>query len=260
MIDSHTHLNHSDFEQDFDSIIQRALDAGITRMVNIGFDLGSSRETVALVKKYAFMDGAVGVHPHDARTYDDEVEDELSELLASPGVLAVGEIGLDYYRDLSPRDLQRDVFRRQLGLARRASKPIIIHCRDAFDDVISILRAEGPPWQGIFHAFTGDAEMAGTVLDLGFHIGIGGVVTFRKSNLGQVVAGLPAESIVLETDCPYLTPAPFRGKRNEPSYLTYVVEKIAETTGRSVDSIAEITTRNFADAMGLDDLDGAAKE
>jgi TatD DNase family protein len=260
MIDSHVHLNHSDFEPDLDSIIQRALDAGVTRMVNIGFDLGSSRETAAMVKKYPFMDGAVGVHPHDARTYNDEVEEALSELLEGRGVLAVGEIGLDYYRDLSPRDVQRDVFRRQLGLARRANKPIIIHCRDAFDDVISVLRAEGPPWRGIFHAFTGDAEMAGTVLDLGFHIGIGGVVTFRNSNLGEVVAGLPAESIVLETDCPYLTPAPFRGKRNEPSYLTYVVEKIAETTGRSVDSIIENTTRNFGDAMGLATLDGTAAE
>ncbi|MFQ5511231.1 MAG: TatD family hydrolase [Candidatus Krumholzibacteriia bacterium] len=251
MIDSHVHLNHPEFEDDFDAVVQRALDAGVTRMVNIGFDVDSSRETAALVEKYPFLDGAVGVHPHDAKTYNAEAEKGLADLLGRPGILAVGEIGLDYYRDLTPRDRQRDVFRRQIGLAKRMNKPIIIHCRDAFDDVVSVLREEGPPWRGIFHAFTGDAEMAGTVLDMGFHIGVGGVVTFRNSGLSQVVAGLPADAIVLETDCPYLTPAPFRGKRNEPGYLTYVVKKISEATNRSVDAIMEKTTQNFASAMGL---------
>jgi TatD DNase family protein len=251
MIDSHVHLNHSDFAEDFDAVVQRARDAGVVRMVNIGFDLHSSRETVELVKKYPFVDGAVGVHPHDAATYNDGVEAALADLLDTPRVVAVGEIGLDYYRDLSPRDSQRRAFRRQLALAKKKDKPIIIHCRDAFDDVIEVLREEGPPWRGIFHAFTGDESMAATVLDLGFHIGIGGVVTFRNSNLRQVVAGLPVESYVLETDCPYLTPAPFRGKRNEPSYLTYVIEEISRVTDRSASLIAETTTRNFDDCMGL---------
>jgi len=220
-------------------------------MVNIGFDLPSSQETVSLVETYDFMYGAVGVHPHDAKTYNDDVEKSLTELLQKPRILATGEIGLDFYRDLSPRDRQRDVFKRQLELAGRMNKPVVIHCRDAFDDTIRILSEHADKHRGIFHAFSGDSEMAKDVLDLGFHIGIGGVVTFRNSNLSDVVAGLPAEAVVLETDCPYLAPMPFRGKRNEPAYLAHVVEKIAATTGQSSSRVIETTSRNFALAMGL---------
>ena len=251
MIDSHVHLNHLDFKEDFDLVLDRAREAGVTHMVNIGFDLDSSLETVALTEKYPFLYGAVGVHPHDAKTYSDNVETQLADLLTRPNVIAVGEIGLDFYRDLTPRDKQRDVFRRQLALADKAGKPIIIHCRDAFDDVIEVVRDEGRQARGIFHAFTGDAAMAKTVLDLGFHIGIGGVVTFRNSKLSEVVTGLPLESIVLETDCPYLTPMPFRGKRNEPAYLTHIAEKVAASIGQSVDAVVETTNRNFARAMAL---------
>ena len=250
MIDSHVHLNHEDFDKDRDEVIERARSAGVTHMVNIGFDLASSKETLEFTERYDFMYGAVGVHPHDAKTYSDDVERELTDLLAKPRIVAVGEIGLDFYRDLSPRDLQRDVFRRQLALAKRLDKPIIIHCRDAFDDVLSVLSEEATTWRGIFHAFTGDAQAAKRVLDLGCHIGIGGVVTFKNSGLADVVTGLPADSMVLETDCPYLTPAPYRGKRNEPSYLTYVVEKISGSTHREPAAIREQTTQNFAAAIG----------
>lgn len=251
MIDSHVHLNHQDFEGDFEDVLARAHDAGVTHMVNIGFDLDSSLQTLALVEKYHFIYGAVGVHPHDAKTYNDEVEARLEALLGQERIVAVGEIGLDFYRDLSPRDIQRDVFKRQLALAARVGKPIIIHCRDAFDDVIEVLRETAPTHRGIFHAFGGNETQAQTILDLGFHIGIGGVVTFKKSNLGQVVAGLPPESIVLETDCPYLTPAPYRGKRNEPAYVSYVAQKVAEVTERPVDDIIATTDRNFARALSL---------
>ena len=175
------------------------------------------------------------------------------ELLTRERIVAVGEIGLDFYRDLSPREIQRDVFQRQLALAKRADKPIIIHCRDAFDEVIAVLSEDGTRYRGIFHAFGGDAEQAQTVLDLGFHVGIGGVVTFKKSNLAEVVAGLPLDSIVLETDCPYLTPAPHRGKRNEPAYVGYVAEKVAEARNRPTDEISAATDQNFARAMGLAD-------
>jgi TatD DNase family protein len=250
MIDSHVHLNHADFGGDLDHVMARAKEAGITKMVNIGFDLGSSRETVSLAKRHADVFGAVGVHPHDAATYDDEVEQEIERLVDNEKVIAVGEIGLDYYRDLSPRETQRDVFRRQLALARRKNMPVIIHCRDAFDDVIHVLSEEGERYRGIFHAFTGDHDMAGRVLDLGFHIGIGGVVTFKNSGLAGVVAELPPDSFVLETDCPYLTPAPFRGKRNEPAYLVHVLEKIADATGRSRAEIVAKTDESFASAMG----------
>ncbi|UCG52629.1 MAG: TatD family hydrolase [Candidatus Latescibacterota bacterium] len=252
MIDSHVHLNHPDFKEDFDAVVDRALEAGITRMVNIGFDLESSLETAALGEKYPFIYGAVGVHPHDARTYSDDVETGLGELLERPSVIAVGEIGLDYYRDLSPRDTQRAVFRRQLALAREKGKPVVIHCRDAFDEVLAILSAEGNRYHGIFHAFSGDTAMARDVMSLGFHIGVGGVVTFRNARLFEVVTSLPAKSIVLETDCPYLTPVPYRGKRNEPAYLTYIAEAVATAKGKTVERITETTTENFARAMKLE--------
>ena len=251
MIDSHVHLNHQDFKGDFDEVLARAREAGVTHMVNIGFDLDSSLETLALVEKYPFIYGAVGVHPHDAKTYNDDVEARLTELLQHERIVAVGEIGLDYYRDLSPRDAQREAFVRQIDLANRTSMPIIIHCRDAFDDVIAVLRENPPANRGIFHAFGGDEAQAQTILDLGFRIGIGGVVTFKKSNLGEVVAGLPIDAIVLETDCPYLTPAPYRGKRNEPAYVSHVANKVAEVTSLSVDEVVAATNRNFAEALRL---------
>ena len=251
MIDSHVHLNHEDYRTDFDAVIARAQKAGVTHMMNIGFDLASSRETADLALKFPFMYGAVGVHPHDAKTYTVEAERELEALLGEPRIIAVGEIGLDFYRDLSPRDLQRDVFARQLELAGRRDVPVIIHCRDAFDETIEVLEQGGRRHRGIFHAFSGDELMAKKVLGLGFHIGIGGVVTFRNSRLADVVGTLPPESIVLETDCPYLTPMPYRGKRNEPAYLTYIVDKIAEATGRPAAEWKDATDRNFAIAMGL---------
>ncbi len=251
MIDSHVHLNLPDFQDDLEDVIERAHFAGIEGMMNIGFDLASSRETVALTERFPFIRGAVGVHPHDARTYDDRVETALAEMLSRPAVLAVGEIGLDYYRDLSPRDTQKAVFKRQLTLAREAGKPVVIHCRDAFEDVVGILAGEGSRYEGIFHAFSGDAAMAREVLSLGFHIGVGGVVTFKNALLRGVVSEIPLGSIVLETDCPYLAPVPFRGKRNEPAYLRYVVETVSTATGIAVEKIAEATSTNFERAMKL---------
>jgi TatD DNase family protein len=251
MIDSHVHLNHPDYRKDLEKVIANAREAGVTRMVNIGFDLESSRETVALTERYPFILGAVGVHPHDAKTYNGDVETELAGMLGNPAIIAVGEIGLDYYRDLSPRDIQQAVFRSQLALARAHDMPVIIHCRDAAEDVLDILAAEGSQYSGIFHAFSGDTKMAEEVLRLGFHIGVGGVVTFKNARLRDVVPEVPLESIVLETDCPYLAPAPFRGKRNEPAFVAYVVEAISKATGQPVEKIIEATNTNFARAMKL---------
>jgi TatD DNase family protein len=251
MTDSHVHLNLSAFQTDFDAMLRRAQESGVKRMVNIGFDLASSHETASLAERFPFIYGAVGVHPHDAKIYNEAVEEEISQLLDAPRVIAVGEIGLDFYRDLSPRDRQREVFRLQLSLAGRKKRPVIIHCRDAFSDVIDVLSGAGRRYQGIFHAFAGDLSMAKEVLELGFHIGIGGVVTYRNSKLPEVVAELPVESIVLETDCPYLTPVPFRGKRNEPAFLVHIVEKIAVCRGIGVDEVVRITEENFETAMGM---------
>ncbi|MCZ6767509.1 MAG: TatD family hydrolase [bacterium] len=251
MVDSHVHLNHENFEGDIADVLSRAREAGVTGLVNIGFDLASSKETAELVAGDTMFFGAVGVHPHDAETFDSDVEQQIEKLLGRDRIVAVGEIGLDFHYDNSPRDVQRDVFRRQIDMARWNDRPIIIHCRDAFDDVMQVLDEAGGSYRGIFHAYTGDAKQAAQVLALGFHIGIGGVVTFKKSTLSEVVADLPADRIVLETDSPYLTPAPFRGKRNEPSYLTHIVKKISEVTGRSGEKIRKETDENVVRALGV---------
>jgi TatD DNase family protein len=164
----------------------------------------------------------------------------------------VGEIGLDFYRDLSPRKVQRKVFIKQLALAERENKPVVIHCRDAFDEMMEVLESGNRKYRGIFHAFSGDTAKAMRIIDLGFHIGIGGVVTFQNSRLRDTVADLPPRSIVLETDCPYLTPHPFRGKRNEPSYLTYVVEAVAQVQGVTPEDVIRTTSSNFTRAMGVE--------
>lgn len=257
MIDSHVHLNLRDFDKDRDAVIERALEAGVTAMVNIGFDLDSSRASLDLASRYRCIYGAAGVHPHDATSYTDEVERELEALFEHSRMIAVGETGLDYYRDLSPRDVQMRVFKRQLALARRLGKPVIIHCRDAFDDVVEVLEEEGGH-RGIFHAFSGDTTMARRVLELGFRLGIGGVATFKNSNLREVLAAIPPESIVLETDCPWLAPVPFRGKRNEPAHLQYVLPVVAAAQGVSPDDIVRTTSRTFRDIMGLAGGDQAA--
>lgn len=249
MVDSHVHLNHSDFGRDLDEVVERAQQAGVTRMVNVGYDLASSLETVSLTERYPFVYGAVGVHPHDAKTYDDKVEQELERMVDKEKVVAIGEIGLDFYRDLTPRNKQREVFARQLDLAKRKGMPVIIHCRDAFEDVVAILEDRAKHYSGIFHAFAGDESMARWVLDLGFRIGVGGVITFKNSNLAEVIAKMPSHAIVLETDCPYLAPMPFRGKRNEPAYLVHVVEKILEVTGEAAEELTRRTDDNFADAL-----------
>ncbi len=252
MIDSHCHLNDSAYEADLDRVLERAIEAGITAMVNVGFDLQSSLETAELAAKHPFLYGVVGVHPHDAKTWEAGLEREFSRLLDRPRIIGVGEIGLDFFRDLSPREQQRDVFKRLLSLARERDKPVVIHCRDAFEEVMGILEAEGERYRGIFHAFSGDIHMARRVLALGFHLGIGGVVTFRNSRLRETVAGLPGEAVVLETDCPYLAPVPFRGKRNEPAYLIYIIEAIAAAQEVCNEDVIRTTDVNFSRAMGLE--------
>ena len=200
MIDSHCHLNHPAFKDDFDSVVARAVSDGVAGFVNIGFDRESIRETKALVEEYPFFYGVVGVHPHDAEACDDQLVGEISKLLDHERIIAVGEIGLDFYRDLSPRDVQRDVFRRMLGVARDRDMPIVIHCRDAFEDVIDELEKGGPPYRGVFHAFSGDIDQATRVLDLGLCLGIGGVAAFKNARLVDTLPHLPSDRIVIETD------------------------------------------------------------
>ncbi|MBN2184469.1 MAG: YchF/TatD family DNA exonuclease [Candidatus Krumholzibacteriota bacterium] len=246
LIDSHAHLNMQQFAGDLQEVMDRAREAGVGEILNIGFDPASIDETLELADRYGNVYAALGIHPHNAADWSDGLEDRLKRLLLRKKVVAVGEIGLDYYRDLSPRDVQQDILRRQIGLALRFSKPMIIHCRDAFDDLVRILDQEGASEAGgIFHAFSGGADEIKEVLRLGFLAGIGGPLTYKNSQLPEVVMRMPSTSFVLETDCPYLPPVPYRGKRNEPAYLRFVAEKFADLRGVSVEDVERAAEVNY---------------
>jgi TatD DNase family protein len=251
VIDSHCHLNLNQFEDDLEDVLARALGDGVSAFVNIGFDRETARQTAELMERYPFFYGVFGVHPHDAESFDESVLADIQRYLDHPRALAVGEIGLDFYRDHSPRDVQREVFRRMIALSRERAMPIVIHCRDAFDEVVETLRAEGSSYRGIFHAFAGTPAEAEQVLDLGLHIGVGGVATFRNSQLSKTLPELPPERIVLETDSPYLTPHPYRGRRNEPGYLIHVARAVAEALGQSQLEVAHTTTENLTAALAI---------
>jgi TatD DNase family protein len=252
MIDSHVHLDHPLFKDDFDEVVARAVEDGVSAIVNIGFDPESTRATAEFVEKYPFFFGVLGTHPHDAVGHTLEYEVELKSLLDRPRMIGVGEIGLDYYYDHSPRDVQRKVFRRMLWMARLKDKPVVIHCRDAERDVLEVLASERMRFGGIFHAFNHDASVARRATELGFHLGIGGVATFKKSKLLDILHAIPLDRIVLETDGPYLAPHPFRGKRNEPALVGFVVEALARIHGEPAEEIARQTTENFLLAMRIE--------
>jgi TatD DNase family protein len=255
MIDSHCHLDFEPFKGRLDEIIDAALSAGVHTMINIGADLQSSINTVALSEKYDCIYATVGVHPHDAKTYNDDVEKQFRALLENKKVVAVGEIGLDYYRDLSPRPVQKEAFRRQLELAVDIKKPVVIHTREAFADTLAIIeefahRLVG----GVFHCFPGNLHDALEVIDLGFEISVGGVVTYPKARMAEIATNTPLENILLETDCPYLAPVPFRGKTNQPAYVQYVRDKIAKLRGISPDEVEKISDRNSRRMYRLVDI------
>ena len=246
LVDSHVHLDMRQFAKDREDVIKRALSAGVEEMLGIGYDPRSIDETLSLSEKYEQLYAAVGIHPHDAEKWNDDLEEKIKKALFRKKVLAVGEIGLDYYRDLSPRNIQREIFKKQIAIAIYFNKPIIVHCREAFDDVIEILKQEGAEEAGgIFHAFQGGVEEAEKILALGFLVGIGGPVTYKNSRLPATIERLPSSSFVLETDCPYLPPVPYRGKRNEPSYVRLVGEKVAEIKGVTLEDIERATEANY---------------
>jgi len=247
LIDSHVHLDDTKFDPDREAVIERALAAGVERMMAIGTGDGPPGIDVAvrMADRYPFIYATIGVHPHDASKATSETWTRLRELATHPKVLAVGEIGLDYHYDFSPRDVQRAVFEQQLALAAEFAKPIVIHTREAWDDTLAILRAH---WHGggIMHCFTGDEAQARQSLDLGFHLGFGGVLTFPKADtVRQAARVAPADRLLIETDCPYLAPVPHRGKRNEPAFAVEIARRLAEVRGVSPEAIAETTSRNF---------------
>lgn len=250
LIDTHLHLDFDAFDDDREAVIERALAAGVQRMITIGINRETCRRAVALAEQYAPVYAAVGIHPNDATEWDIETERELRELARHPKVVAIGEIGLDYYWERVPHDVQARVFRTQLALASELGLPVIIHDRDAHADVLNILRewvesGRAPTPPGVLHCFSGDHAMAEEALALGFYVGVDGPVTFKNARaLQALVAQLPLDRLLVETDAPFLTPHPYRGKRNEPAYVRFVAEKIAELQNCTFETVAHQTTRN----------------
>lgn len=245
MIDSHCHLDFKDFKNNRLEIINGAVSSGVHTFINIGADLQSSQRTAKLTDEFDCIYGTVGIHPHDAKTYDKNIEDEIYRLLDNIKIVGVGEIGLDFYRDLSPRNIQKDVFRKQLEIAVEKNLPVVIHTRDSFRETVEIVKdyADSLPG-GVFHCFPGTVDDAYEVIKLGFLVGLGGVVTFPKAKMAEVAEEIPLEYILLETDCPYLAPVPFRGKQNQPAYVKYVAEKISELKKIKPAEVEKFTDRN----------------
>jgi TatD DNase family protein len=253
LTDSHTHLNAEQFNEDREEVIQRALDAGVTRIVNVGFNRETIPSSIALAEQYDFIYSTVGWHPVDAKDMQPGDLEWIEELCKHDKVVAIGEIGLDYYWDTSPKDVQNRVFREQIRLARKLGIPIVIHNRDAHQDILQVLKEEkAAEVGGIMHCFSGSWETAKQCLDMNFHISFGGPVTFKNAKQPkEVFAQVPLDRLLIETDAPYLTPHPFRGKRNETSYVRLVAETAAEIRGMTVEEIAEITTNNAIRLLGL---------
>ena len=249
-IDSHCHIDGEAFDADRDEVVRRAKDAGVRAMLNVGTGNPHSEDFVKAVRvaeNYENVFASVGVHPHDAVTYDDEAENHLIDLVKrSKKIIAWGEIGLDFYYDHSPRDVQAEVFRRQIRVARDLDLPVIIHSRDANDETVEILREETAYSAfrgGIMHCFGGSAEMASDLMEIGFLISFAGNVTFKKAdNLREAARVVPLDKLLIETDCPFLTPVPFRGKRCEPVHTRLVAEAIASARDVPLKEVAEATT------------------
>lgn len=253
LVDSHCHIDGEAFDADRDDVVARANDAGIAAMLNIGTGDPHSddfRKAVATAERYHNVFASVGVHPHDAKLYDDKAEEHLIDLANSfDKVIAWGEIGLDFYYDHSPRDVQKNVFRGQINVARELNLPIIVHSRDADDETVEIIRDECSHngfRGGIMHCFGGSADMAKKLIEMGFLISFAGNVTFKKADeLRDAARVVPLDKLLVETDCPFLTPVPFRGKRNEPAYVEHTARFLAEFYDVEFEMFAEQTTRNF---------------
>lgn len=251
LIDSHCHLDARQFNDDRPMVICRARDAGVRAFLTIGCDVENSGRALGLAATHQDIYASVGVHPHEAGKAQPGYIDAIRNLAGHPRAKAIGECGLDYYYDHSPRDVQQDVFSSQVRLAQELGYPLVVHVRDAWDDCLRILRQE-KPGQGVIHCFTGTLEQAKASLDLGFHISIPGIVTFKKAGeLPDVAKEVPDERLLIETDSPYLAPAPHRGKRNEPAFVDFVAEKVAELRGVSKKSLIDLTGMNACKLFDL---------
>ena len=250
-IDTHCHLEMKQFDSDRDQVIERARAAGVEAMITVGSDLAGTSGAMELACRYDFIYSSIGIHPHDAKDFSDDIYLKLRDWSADSKVVAIGETGLDYHYDHSPRDVQRTVFDKHLLLASETGLPVIVHSREAEKDTLDILGRSGIN-KGVLHCFSGNMEMAERVMSLGFYISIAGPVTFRKSKeLQEVAAGVPDDYLLVETDAPFLSPEPFRGKRNEPAYLIETLKQIAGLRGVTLEDIARITTLNAKRLFGI---------
>jgi len=245
MIDSHCHLYIQANPSQQDELIKEAVDNGVDTIICIGIDSASSMKSVELADKYDAVYATVGLHPHDAKKFSDLSLNELRSLSQHKKVVAIGECGLDYYRNLSPKDIQKRAFAAQLELAMELKKPVVIHTRESLEDAISMVsQFKSKLVGGVFHCYPGDANDAQRVFELGFHVSFGGVITFKNSQMSRVASTVQLENIILETDAPYLTPEPFRGKPNRPAYVKYVYQKLAELRNSSFKEIEKAIDRN----------------
>jgi TatD DNase family protein len=244
MIDTHCHIDFRDFDHDRDEVIVQAVEFGVDRLINIGADIQSSRRAFALANSYENVYCTVGIHPHDSKTLTPKFLTEMETMADNAKVVGIGEIGLDYYRDLSPRDIQKKAFITQLDLAVSLDMPVVIHVRDAMDDALAIVGKYAGRLKGVFHCFPGTVQQADRVAEMGFHISVNGVMTYKNSKMQDLGREADIETILLETDCPYLTPVPHRGRRNVPAHVKLVCAKLAELRGMSMAEIDKITTRN----------------
>lgn len=255
IFDSHAHYDDEAFEEDREELLKGLRDAGVGAVVNVGASLRGVRDTAALAEKYSFVYGAVGIHPDHADELNEEVMEELQALCGRKKIVAVGEIGLDYYWDKNPRKTQKEWFARQLDLAKRMKLPVNIHSREAAQDTFDIMKAEhAGSTGGVIHCYSGSKEMAREYLNLGYYLGIGGVVTFKNARvLKEVAAYAPLDRILVETDCPYLAPAPFRGKRNFSPLISYVLDAIAELKGISREEAERATWENAVNMYRIEE-------
>lgn len=253
LFDSHCHVDGDRFDGDREEVHARMMEAGVTRYAVIGSDMPSSRQCADYAAAHEGCWAAVGIHPHDAKTWVDTDADLLTAWMKKDKVVAIGEIGLDYYYDLSPRDVQMAVCEKQMELAYQLNVPVVYHVRDAHQDMIDLFkRHQGRLSGGIIHCFSGSWEIAKEYLKMGFYISFAGPVTFKKApKLQEAAANVPLDRLLIETDSPYLTPEPFRGRRNEPTHVRYVAEKIAELRGMSLEALAAATAQNAMDVYRI---------
>ncbi len=250
LVDTHAHLDDSKFDRDLHRVLMNAEKAGVGRIVTVGTDIASSEKALEIASRYEGIYAAVGLHPHDAKSFDESVMDRIRELCDDPKVVAIGETGIDFFKYISPRKDQLDVFRLQVELAVEKDLPVIVHCRKGSDECLGVLGDFRGKVRGIAHCFSGNIQSAEGFLDLGFYISFSGTITFANAvRLREIAAGIPDDRLLVETDCPYLAPHPRRGARNEPAHVRAVAETLAELKETDIETIAEITTKNARTAL-----------